>query len=72
MHFEILVEDQRLADAIFPGGSQALSVKGYQAIGTEKSTWAERITPHMDIDTNASPSFRYLRDKIRELAKGNL
>ena len=58
---------EKLADAIFPGGSAALSKKGWQAIGTEKSKWAEKITPHMDVNNNASPSFGYFRKKIMEL-----
>ncbi len=32
-----------LADAIFPGGAAKLSAKGWQAIGREKSKWAENI-----------------------------
>lgn len=59
---------EKLADAIYPGGSAALSNKGWQAIGAEKSVWAEKITPHMDVNTNTSPSFCYLRAKIMELA----
>jgi hypothetical protein len=59
---------EKLADAIFPGGSAALSNKGWQAIGAEKSRWAEKITPHMDVNNNASTSFGYLRTKIMELA----
>jgi hypothetical protein len=62
---------EKLADAIFPGGSAALSAKGWQAVGAEKSLWAEKITPHMDVNNNASPSFGYLMAKIMELA-GNL
>jgi hypothetical protein len=58
---------ETLADAIYPGGTQALSAKGWQAIGTEKFAWAENISPHMDINNNASPSFNYLRSKISEL-----
>lgn len=58
---------EKLADAIFPGGSAALSHKGWQAIGAAKSEWAEQITPHMDVNNNASPSFGYLRTKIMEL-----
>jgi hypothetical protein len=57
-----------LADAIYPGGSPALISKGWQAIGTEKSVWSEKITPFMNVENNASPSFCYFRDKIRELA----
>lgn len=62
---------EKLADAIFPGGSAALSKKGWIAIGTEKSIWAEKITPHMDVNNNASPSFGYFRTTIMELAKSN-
>jgi hypothetical protein len=62
---------EKLADAIFPGGSAALSKKGWQAIGTEKSIWAVKITPHMDVNNNASPSFGYFRTKIMELAENN-
>jgi predicted ATPase len=58
---------EKLADAVFPGGSAALSAKGWQAIGAEKSLWAEKITPHMDVNNNASPSFGYFRTKIMEL-----
>jgi hypothetical protein len=58
-----------LADALSPGGSQALKVKGWQAVGKEKLAWAENISPHMDMDNNASPSFCYFRKKILELAE---
>ena len=56
-----------LADAVFSGGSSALKNSGWQAAGREKSTWAQNIAPEMDINKNASPSFCYFRDKIREL-----
>ena len=59
-----------LADAVFTKGSGALKKRGWQAVGREKSAWAEIIAPHMDVDANASPSFRYFRDKIRDLTKG--
>ena len=57
-----------LADAVFAGGSAELRERGWQAAGREKSMWAEEITPHMNVDANASPSFCYFRDKIRALA----
>jgi len=60
---------EKLADALFPGGSAALSAKGWQAVGAEKSVWAERITPHMDVLNNKSPSFTYFRSKIFELQR---
>ena len=56
-----------LADAIFAGGSKALGKRPWYVIGREKSAWAQKIAPEMDINKNASPSFRYFRDKIREL-----
>lgn len=59
---------QKLADAIYPGGATALSALGWQLIGAEKSKWAEHISPHMSVEGNLSPSFRYFRDKLRELA----
>lgn len=58
-----------LADAVFVGGSAALKSKGWRAIGREKSAWAESIAPQMNVDNNASPSFCYFREKIRELAR---
>lgn len=58
---------EKLADAVYPGGAQALSKKGWQAVGAEKSKWAENIAPHMDIENNQSPSFRYFREKVRSL-----
>ena len=56
-----------LADAIFAGGSNALGKKPWYVIGREKSVWAQKIAPEMDINKNASPSFCYFRDKIREM-----
>ncbi|MDR3198113.1 MAG: DUF4276 family protein [Planctomycetaceae bacterium] len=56
-----------LANAVYKGGAVALSAKGRQAVGLEKSRWAENISPHMDIDNNKSPSFNYLRRKLQEL-----
>jgi hypothetical protein len=58
-----------LADAIFPGGSRALSAKGWQAIGAEKAAWSREITPYMDMENNTSPSFNYFRTRILELAR---
>ena len=58
---------ERLADAVYSGGSAALSSKGWQAIGTEKSHWSEKISPHMNVATNTSPSFIYFRRQLLEL-----
>ncbi|MEI7671469.1 MAG: hypothetical protein WCK00_05095 [Deltaproteobacteria bacterium] len=60
---------EKLADAIYPGGALALSSKGWQAVGAEKSKWAEAISPHMDIENNQSPSFCYFCGKMHELAE---
>ncbi|OIP49470.1 MAG: hypothetical protein AUK31_05785 [Fibrobacteres bacterium CG2_30_45_31] len=57
-----------LADAVYPKGCSRLKRKGYQVIGAEKSRWAEKITPYMDIDKNKSPSFNEMKVKIRELS----
>ena len=54
-----------LANAISQGGATGL--KNRRAVGTEKSIWATRIAPHMNVEANNSPSFRYFRQKIQEL-----
>ena len=56
-----------LADAVFQGGANRLRNEGWRSVGREKSAWAERIAPHMNVEINKSPSFRYFRQKIREL-----
>ncbi len=58
---------EKLADAIYKGGSQALAKLGWQAAGAEKSAWAKNITPYMDPSNNKSPSFNYFLGKMREL-----
>ncbi len=59
-----------LADAVFPGGKKELLSKGWVAVGAQKSEWAEKICPHMDVENNSSPSFNHFRDKLIELAEG--
>ena len=56
-----------LANAVFNKGSETLKKQGPQAVGRAKSDWAENIAPHMNVDANASPSFRYFREKIQDL-----
>ena len=56
-----------LADAVCKGGSNVLIKNGYQAIGKQKSVWAEEISPHMNIDENISPSFRDMLKQIRKI-----
>lgn len=57
-----------LANALYDGGAAKLAAEGWQAVGAEKSRWAEKIGPHMDVANNASPSFAYFRRKLLELA----
>jgi hypothetical protein len=57
-----------LADAVYKGGHEALKQKGGQEIGKQKSIWAKAISPHMDVDNNASLSFKFLRSELREKA----
>ena len=56
-----------LADAVFQGGADRLKKEGWGSVGREKSAWAERIAPHVNVEINQSPSFCYFRTKIREL-----
>lgn len=57
-----------IADAVFPGGSSALSAMGWQVVGAEKSKWAHAISPLMNVENNQSPSFCCFRKKLREVA----
>ncbi|MBN2800793.1 MAG: DUF4276 family protein [Deltaproteobacteria bacterium] len=56
-----------LADAVHKGGSRALKQDGAQAVGKAKSDWAKEITPHMDVESNRSPSFVAFRQGLRAL-----
>ena len=58
---------EKLADAVYPGGSMALAKRGYQAVGAEKCKWAEMITPHLNVTKNRSPSFQQFRQTIENL-----
>ena len=59
---------EMLADALFPGGSAALKAQGYPRIGEEKCRWASLIGPHLDVQSNPSPSFRVFRLGLLKLA----
>lgn len=59
---------EKLADAVYPGGSKALAAKGWFEVGREKSVWATAICPHIDVERSMSPSFRSFRDQLRQLA----
>ena len=60
---------EKLADAVFAGGTKSLSKLGGQAIGKEKASWAQKISPLIDVDKNLSPSFCYFRDQLRRLSR---
>ena len=59
-----------LADAVHPGGAAAIKKAGWPLPGQVKHDWALRIGLLMDIEQNASPSFRKLRDGLRRLVAG--
>ncbi len=59
---------EKLADAIYPGGSQELKHLGWPHTGHAKCEWAEKIAPHIDVENNQSRSFQIFRDGIRKLA----
>jgi hypothetical protein len=58
---------ERLADAVFPGGSAALKAAGWPEIGEQKCKWASQIGRHLDPESNASPSFHALRRGLLKL-----
>ncbi len=59
---------ERLADAVYPGGSVRLKQKGYPLVGQVKCEWAERIAPHVDVERNHSKSFQVFRTGLLRLA----
>ncbi len=61
---------EQLADAVYPGGSQKLKQLGWPHIGRAKCEWAEKIAPHLDMESNHSRSFQVFREGIRNLAAG--
>ena len=58
-----------LADAVYPGGSQAIKKAGWPLPGRIKHEWAESIGPHMDSARNLSPSFCKFRDGLQRLVR---
>jgi hypothetical protein len=60
---------EKLADAIYPGGSSKLRALGYPIVGAVKCEWAEKISPHMTLSSNASKSFQVFRDGVKRVAK---
>jgi hypothetical protein len=60
---------EKLADAIYPGGSSKLRKLSFVEVGNVKCEWAEKISPFLDIETNRSKSFQVFRDGVLRLAK---
>lgn len=60
---------EKLADAIYPGGSTALCKKTDNEIGKCKCDWAKNIAPLMDVDNNQSPSFRHFKETVETLVE---
>jgi hypothetical protein len=58
---------EKLADAVYPGGSQKLKQSGWPHTGRAKCEWAKNIAPHLDVENNRSKSFQIFRDGIRNL-----
>lgn len=59
---------EKLADAVYSGGSQKLKRLGWPYTGQAKCEWAEKIAPHLDVEVNQSKSFQVFHDGIRNLA----
>ena len=59
---------EKLADAVYPGGSQKLKQFGWPRTGLAKCEWANNIAPYLDVESNQSRSFQIFRDGIRNLA----
>ena len=60
---------EKLADAIYPGGSQKLIQLGWPHTGYAKCEWATNIAPHLNVESNQSRSFQVFRDGIKNLAR---
>lgn len=55
---------ERLADAVYPGGSAAIRKAGWPLPGQVKHQWADAIARHMNVEENKSPSFAKFRNGI--------
>lgn len=60
---------ERLADAIYPGGLQALGKNGKRSVRIleQKRIWASKICPLIDEQNNQSPSFQAFRDGVKKM-----
>ena len=55
-----------LADAICKGGHRELVKKGWHAVGEQKHIWASTISPHMNVNSNVSPSFNEMYSQLKK------
>ena len=58
---------EKLADAVYPGGSSKLKSEGWPRIGEEKCRWASQIGRHIQLDSNRSPSLQAFRSGLLRL-----
>lgn len=58
---------EKLADAIYDGGSLRLKSRGWPHIGQAKCNWAMKISPMVDVDKNVSKSFQVFREGVLRL-----
>ena len=56
-----------VADITYPGGRKAVERAGWPLPGDLKHEWAERIGPVMNLEKNASPSFKKLIDGLKRI-----
>jgi len=59
---------EKLADAVYSGGSEKLKQLGWPHTGRAKCEWANNIACHLDVECNQSKSFQVFRDGIKNLA----
>ena len=59
---------ETLADAVFPGGSNALKAEGWPRTGQEKSKWASQIGRHLSVESNLSPSLQTFRNGVLKMS----
>jgi hypothetical protein len=74
--FDTYIQDSQigtweiLADIVHVGGFNVLTTNGKRSplILQEKINWTKNICPHLNVEQNQSPSFRYFRDGLRQMA----
>jgi hypothetical protein len=59
---------EKMADAIYHGGSVKLKALGYPLIGEVKREWAKNISPQININNNNSKSFQVFCTGVKRLA----